>query len=130
MTIDLENILDNISMKEDVTKIVQAFVRAGNIAQKAENSNVSEALLTAAEEKALYQAYTSAASAMESLVEEGDYTGALDALQDLAAPIDAFFDAVMVMDKDEQVKNNRLGLMLAITELLNKAADFSKIVFA
>ena len=117
-------------MKEDVTKIVQAFVRAGNIAKKAENSNVSEALLTAAEEKALYQAYTSAASAMESLVEEGDYTGALDALQDLAAPIDAFFDAVMVMDKDEQVKNNRLGLMLAITELLNKAADFSKIVFA
>ena len=43
-------------------------------------------------------------------------------------PIDAFFDAVMVMDKDEAVKNNRLALLKSIDALVNRVADFSKIV--
>ena len=46
----------------------------------------------------------------------------------MSRPIDDFFDAVMVMDKDEKIKNNRLGLLLAIDRLINKVADFSKIV--
>jgi glycyl-tRNA synthetase beta chain len=54
--------------------------------------------------------------------------GAIDALKELAKPIDAFFDAVMVMDKDEAVKNNRLALLKAIDALVNRVADFSKIV--
>ena len=56
--------------------------------------------------------------------------GALDDLEELAAPIDAFFDAVMVMDKDEKIRKNRLGLLKAIDALVNEVADFSKIVLA
>ena len=107
---------------------IQAFVRAANLAKKADCASVDSALFQAAEEKSLYQVYTSTASAMESLVKGHDYAGAIDALTELAQPIDAFFDAVMVMDKDEKVKNNRLGLLKSIDDLVNRIADFSKIV--
>jgi glycyl-tRNA synthetase beta chain len=46
----------------------------------------------------------------------------------LTAPIDMFFDKVMVMDKDEVIKNNRLGLLKNIDNLVKKTADFSRIV--
>ena len=110
------------------TANIQAFVRAANLAKKSESAAVDAALFTAPEEKSLYQAYTSTASAVESLVKGQDYTGAIDALTELSKPIDAFFDGVMVMDKDEKVKNNRLGLLKSIDILINRVADFSKVV--
>ena len=110
------------------TANIQAFVRAANLAKKSETAAIDEALFTAPEEKSLYQAYTSTASAVESLVKGQDYTGAIDALTELSKPIDAFFDGVMVMDKDEKVKNNRLGLLKSIDILINRVADFSKVV--
>ena len=112
----------------DMTKTIQAFVRAGNIAKKAETAAIDAARFQDAAETALYQAYTSAASAVDSLIKGQDYTGALDALADLAAPIDAFFDAVMVMDKDEKVRNNRLGLLKSVDALICQVADFSQLV--
>ena len=118
------------AMEQDMTRTIQAFVRAGNLAKKAETEGMEEALFTVPEEKALYQAYVSTASAMESLLKGQDYLGALDDLEELAAPIDAFFDAVMVMDKDEKIRSNRLGLLKAIDQLINQVADFSKIVLA
>ena len=110
------------------TANIQAFVRAANLAKKSESAAVDAALFTVAEEKSLYQAYTSTASAVESLVKGQDYTGAIDALTELSKPIDAFFDGVMVMDKDEKVKNNRLGLLKSIDILINRVADSSKVV--
>ena len=118
------------ALEKDMTKSIQAFVRAGNLAKKAETEGMAEALFTVPEEKALYQAYVSTASALESLLKGQDYLGALDDLEELAAPIDAFFDAVMVMDKDEKIRKNRLGLLKAIDALVNEVADFSKIVLA
>ncbi|MCI6086906.1 MAG: glycine--tRNA ligase subunit beta [Selenomonas sp.] len=109
---------------------IQAFVRVANLAKKSESDKVDESLCKEAVEKSLYQAYTSTESAVESLVNGEDYTGAIDALTELAKPIDAFFDGVLVMDKDEAVKNNRLGLLKAIDETVARVADFSKIVLA
>ena len=107
---------------------IQAFVRAANLAKKSDSAKIDEHLLAADEEKSLYQAYTSTESAVQSLVKGRDYTGAIDALTELSQPIDAFFDSVMVMDKDEDVKKNRLGLLKAIDKVVNCVADFSKIV--
>ncbi len=111
-----------------MTPIIQAFVRAGNLAVKAENDVIDPALFAVPEEKALYQAFTSTASAVESLIEGQDYAGAIDALSDLAAPINALFDAVMVMDKDAKIRNNRLALLLLVDCLIRRVADFSKLV--
>lgn len=107
---------------------IQAFVRAANLAKKSDSAKIDESLFTTAEEKSLYQAYTSTESAVHSLVKGQDYTGAIDALTELSQPIDAFFDGVMVMDKDETIKKNRLGLLKSIDEVVNRVADFSKIV--
>ena len=114
---------------EQAEKQVQAFVRAANLAKKAESSSIDAGLLKAAEENALYQVYVSVSDEVQQLLEAKDYEGALEALTRLAAPIDAFFDGVMVMDKDEKIKNNRLGLLKSIHIIVNKVADFNKIVF-
>jgi len=107
---------------------IQAFVRAANLAKKSESAAIDEALFTTDEEKNLYQVYTATASSLDSLVAGRDYTGAIDALTELSAPINAFFEGVMVMDKDEKVKNNRLGLLKSIDTLVKRVADFSKVV--
>ena len=89
---------------------------------------MDEALFEVEAEKTLWQAFTSAESAVESLINGQDYTGAIDALKDLAAPINHFFDYVMVMAEDKKVQANRLGLLKSIDDLICQVADFSKIV--
>lgn len=76
------------------------------------------------------KAYTSAKSAAESLIGAHDYVGIIDDFKDLAEPINAFFDAVMVMADDAAVRHNRLSLLKSIDCLLREVADFSKIVQA
>lgn len=122
----------NEAVKQDMEKTIQAFVRTGNIARKAEDvqAAVETGLLAEQVEKDLYKAYEEAASKVEKEVAAQDYAGAIATLSQLAAPIDAFFDGVMVMDKDEKIKNNRLGLLKLVDNLICQVADFSKIVLA
>lgn len=122
----------NEAVKQDMEKTIQAFVRTGNIARKAEDvqAAVEAGLLAEQVEKDLYKAYEAAASKVEKEVAAQDYAGAIATLSQLAAPIDAFFDGVMVMDKDEKIKNNRLGLLKLVDNLICQVADFSKIVLA
>ena len=107
---------------------IQAFVRVGNISKKAENNVINEALLTLDEEKALYNTYVTVAKDVETALNDKDYKTAIDKMQELTAPINNFFDNVMVMDKDEQIKNNRLTLLKNIDTLIKSIADFGKIV--
>ena len=122
----------NEAVKQDMEKTIQAFVRTGNIARKAEDvqAAVEADLLAEQVEKDLYKAYEAAASKVEKEIAAQDYAGAIATLSQLAAPIDAFFDGVMVMDKDEKIKNNRLGLLKLVDNLVCQVADFSKIVLA
>lgn len=112
----------------EAAKHIQALVRAANLAAKADSAVIDASLLQEAEEKSLYQAYTSTESAMKSLVPDSDYAGAIDALTELTGPIDAFFDKIMVMVEDEAVRNNRLGLLKSIDNLEKQVADFKQIV--
>lgn len=122
----------NEAVKQDMEKTIQAFVRTGNIARKAEDvqAAVEADILAEQVEKDLYKAYEVAASKVEKEIATQDYAGAIATLSQLAAPIDAFFDGVMVMDKDEKIKNNRLGLLKLVDNLVCQVADFSKIVLA
>lgn len=122
----------NEAVKQDMEKTIQAFVRTGNIARKAEDvqAAVEADILAEQVEKDLYKAYEAAASKVENEIAAQDYAGAIVTLSQLAAPIDAFFDGVMVMDKDEKIKNNRLGLLKLVDNLICQVADFSKIVLA
>ena len=57
----------------------------------------------------------------------GDYRAALIALAKLRKPVDAFFEAGMVMAEDEKIRCNRLMLLAEISSLFHDLADFSKI---
>lgn len=122
----------NEAVKQDMEKNIQAFVRTGNIARKAEDvqAAVEADLLAEQVEKDLCKAYEAASAKAEKEIAAQDYAGAIATLSQLAAPIDAFFDGVMVMDKDEKIKNNRLGLLKLVDNLVCQVADFSKIVLA
>ena len=116
--------------QKDAARSMQAFVRVANIARKNAAETIYLDRFHMAEEKALYQAYTSTKSAVESLVSGEDFEGAIDALTELVAPIDAFFDNVMVMDKDETIRENRLALLRSVDAVIRDVADFTKIVSA
>lgn len=122
----------NEAVKQDMEKTIQAFVRTGNIARKAEDvqAAVEADILAEQVEKDLCKAYEAASDKAEKEIAAQDYAGAIATLSQLAAPIDAFFDGVMVMDKDEKIKNNRLGLLKLVDNLICQVADFSKIVLA
>lgn len=117
---------------EEAAQTIQAFNRAGNIARKADGveAAVNPDIFVNEVEGVLNDALKLAKAKVENAVAEQNYAVAIDELTKLAAPIDNFFDAVMVMDKDEAVKNNRLGLLKSVDNLICEVADFSKIVLA
>ena len=114
--------VERLLASEGGEALVQSFVRVGNIARSVTGGTVDPALFKAEEEGALLSAYQAAADARA----EGEDT--LPAEQALGRAINAFFDAVMVMDKDARVKENRLSLLKMIDDDLLETADYSKIV--
>ncbi len=79
-------------------------------------------------EQALMDAVTAAAPALADALERADYAGALRGLAALRGPVDAFFEAVMVMSEDVVRRDNRLALLVAAHSLFLRLADFEKIV--
>lgn len=114
--------VERLLASEGGEALVQSFVRVGNIARSVTGGTVDPALFKAEEEGALLSSYQAAAAARA----EGEDT--LPAEQALGRAIDTFFDAVMVMDKDTRVKENRLSLLKMIDDDLLETADYSKIV--
>ena len=112
----------------DAIKNIQSFVRVGNLAKKAESTEINAELFTLDAEKVLYQAFAAIKVVAEELIAKKDYLGALDALKKLSTPIDSFFDSVMVMDENLTVRKNRLALLKSADNLLAEIADFGKII--
>jgi glycyl-tRNA synthetase beta chain len=110
--------------------LAAANKRVGNILKKAEGSvdaKVDAALLKEAAESALNQALTSAAPKANAAFESGDYTASLQALAVLKAPVDDFFDNVMVNAEDPALRANRLGLLATLHQAMNRVADLSRL---
>ncbi len=78
-------------------------------------------------ERALQEAIQSASAKAKPLYENGDYTGYLKAFAVLKAPVDTFFDKVMVMVDDEKLRSSRLALLRDLRESMNRVADLSKL---
>jgi glycyl-tRNA synthetase beta chain len=106
---------------EDGGNLTAAYTRANGICAKAkhEGADVDVALLAVAEEKQLHEAITALADSATARYEQQ-----LDALATLRAPVDAFFEAVMVNDDDEKIRHNRLALLQALIQNMRRAADF------
>jgi len=112
----------------DAVKNIQSFVRVSNLAKKAETSEIYEGLIKLEAEQVLYKAFEAVNVVAGELIDKKDFIGALDALKKLSAPVDGFFDAVMVMDEDLKIRQNRLALLKSVDELFNRIANFGKLV--
>jgi glycyl-tRNA synthetase beta chain len=107
-----------------------AFKRVDNILKDFQNPQLDATLFQSDAERNLYSAFQEIKKQIIDGIDKGDYNLALQEMARLRPPVDAFFEGVMVMDKDEKVKYNRLSLLAGISSVFHKIADFSKIVTA
>ncbi len=109
--------------------LAAANKRIGNILKKAleVDPHVSEVLLQEPAELSLYAAMQDVAPKARAQFEAGDYTASLQTLAALRAPVDAFFENVMVNAEAIDLRLNRQGLLLTLHKAMNQVADLSKL---
>lgn len=105
------------------TQLLAAEEKKGTVVA----DGVSEELLKLDAEKALYAAIKTASADAAKAVAGEDLRSAMQALSTLRAPVDKFFEDVLVNDEDVAIRANRLALLKAIREATGTVADFSKI---
>jgi glycyl-tRNA synthetase beta chain len=109
--------------------LAAANKRIGNILKKTDDvdAHVSPVLLQEPAEQALFAALQTVLPQANARFDAGDYTANLQALAALRAPVDAFFDGVMVNAEQLDVRLNRLGLLKSLHVAMNRVADLSKL---
>jgi glycyl-tRNA synthetase beta chain len=118
----------------DGQNLLAGYKRAANILAAEEKKDgrkydapVAEEQLKLDTEIALADAIMKADAAVATKVAANDYQGAIAALATLRAPVDAFFEAVMVNDADPAIRANRLNLLAKLRDTMRLVADFSKV---
>jgi glycyl-tRNA synthetase beta chain len=112
------------------TALAAANKRVGNILKKVDGSvaaSVNTSLLKEQAEIDLNAALALVQPISDVAYEQGDYAASLTALAGLKAPVDAFFEHVMVNADDAALKANRLGLLATLHAAMNRVADLSKL---
>jgi len=119
------------------TETIITFSRVVNILPKttprsvepgAPDLPVEPALLADDAEKQLQAAYQKTGAAVAELSQTGDFKSSFSRLAELKPAVDLFFDKVLVMDKDEKIRNNRLNLLTNLARKIWSLADFSRLV--
>ncbi len=114
----------------EAASLAAANKRVGNILRKSEGGGgdaVDPALLREPAEQALAEALAAVQPRADAAFERGDHAASLSALAALKAPVDAFFDAVMVNADDPALRNNRLALLTQLHAAMNRVADLSRL---
>ena len=113
----------------EAESLAAANKRIGNILKQAGSvpADFDPALMVLPEEKSLASTFGKLQPDVDKAFRALDYTGALRALASLKTPVDAFFDKVMVMDKDPKVRANRIGFLGRLHGTMNRIADLSKL---
>ena len=121
------NAVNHFRNLPEAAALAAANKRVANILAKeaAPEGSVVEANLVEDAEKALFAELAKITPVVEPLFSAKDYTAALSALAALRVPVDAFFDGVMVMADDTDLKANRLRMLAQLRDLFTKVADIS-----
>jgi glycyl-tRNA synthetase beta chain len=122
---------------EDGENLLAGYKRATNILKAEEKKNLDEAaqyrlnpelsVAAAPEEAALVAALRTEQGRVDEALAAEDFTRAMQHLAHLRAPVDAFFDKVLVNDPDPAIRLNRLRLLTQVRDTANRVADFSLI---
>ena len=116
-----------LRQRPDFELLTIAFKRVGNMVKQKVSVAVNTSLLVEDCEKDLFQQLQLVKKDVSDAVAKGDYVGALESVARLRTPVDTFFDDVMVMVDDEDIRNNRLALLTSIYDLFREIADFSRL---
>lgn len=123
--------LKEIRMDEDFLKVATSFKRINNILNSAKGfakTVVKEEALVEPEEKELYKETVKLKEKVTEFAGGKDYLSALKEIAKLSKTVDTFFDRVMVMAKEEDLKQNRLSLLSELKDIFLIIADFSQLV--
>lgn len=126
--------LNGVKTEDWFTALVSSAVRVKNIIRKNANEKINEkvdeALLTVDAEKNLYRAVSKLDEPVKKALEAYDWEALAKMLAELSPVVAKFFDDVMVMDKDEKIRANRLSLLAQCNKLFNEVGDLSTLQFS
>jgi len=113
----------------DAASLAAANKRIGNLLKKSDAGlqPLNQALLTEPAEQALAKTIAQLQPIAQQQLDAGDYQGAMATLAQARAPVDVFFNDIMVMADDLAVRNNRLALLAQLHGLMNQVADISRL---
>ena len=114
--------------RADFEPLAAAFKRVANIL-KGQNADQAPdpQHFSEAEERHLWDQFREVQRRADEYLEQGDYARSLQVLAELKGPVDQFFDAVMVMAKDETIRRNRLALLACVNATFTRIADFRQL---
>ncbi len=121
-----------LSEKAEFREVASTFRRVNNIVKKARESvdpdrlKTDESKFTESETRDMHEAWLSTASAIDDA--GNDYEKVFDTILEFKSYVDRFFDAVMVMDKDPGLRDNRLALLNEISGRFGRLVNFDHIV--
>ena len=113
----------------DAASLAAANKRIGNLLKKSEEGlhALNQALLTEPAEQALAKTIAELQPVAQRYLASGDYKAAMATLAQARAPVDAFFNDIMVMAEETAVRYNRLALLAQLHGLMNQVADISRL---
>ncbi len=125
----LAETLAGAASSDEFERAYVAYDRANRLAGKADGASAAldAKLATDEAELALIESLAGASPKIEAAIQTRDFTAALSAAAELGPPVDRFFDEVLVMAEDKQVRANRLRLLLEVRDAVGALGDLSQI---
>ena len=136
VSVEFDNIIDAKRKIEALTEFRKAadfealgvaFKRVVNIVKDHAGEKVLDEHFVESAEEHLHNSLNDVRDKVEDKIVEKNYLESLLLMKNLKDPVDNFFDNVMVMDENPQIKENRLSMLANIKSLFFKIADFSKL---
>jgi glycyl-tRNA synthetase beta chain len=134
LAVGFENVVDAraraaavalLRARNDFEPLAVAFKRVANIIKgERVDAEPDPDRFREAEERSLWEAFLHIRGQVDAHLAHGEYQSALRVLTDLKEPVDRFFDKVLVMDKDEAIRANRLALLGRVNAAFTRIADF------
>ena len=121
--------LSKFKNRPEFETVALAFKRVANIlkSESGATGEVQDEFLIEQAEQQLWSNFCKLSSELESNIQAKDYPAVLRALVELGPSVDTFFEDVMVMDKDPQVRGNRVAVLKNIHQVFSNIADFRRL---
>ena len=120
--------IEEFILKNDIKSIVWPMSRSQNIISKKKFTHIDEGLFVEEHEKKLFKSLKDVLDRKNTLINNKEYTLLLKEMEKFGKVVDAFFDEVLVMDKDPSVKANRINILKKVVDYYLNMADFSKLI--